>query len=822
MNSGKVRNHTWLLISVILFCYCNTNAQGGTWVWMNGPDTLNGIGNYGTQGVASASNCPPAFYQAAQWKDKQGNLWIYGGEGAAPYQLPGDLWKYDPIVNMWTWVNGPGTGVASLTFAAIGIPSPANNPGARELGYPSWTDTSGDLWLWGGYGLCDLWRYNIASNEWTCMAYGYSSQGIFGNLYQLSDSAMPPYRQEENAVWTDANNNLWMFGGQRTDTRGSGDGNDLWRYNIALGQWAWMGGRQTLRDSGSYGTLGVESPANRPPARACRTRWTDSSYLYLTSGAGQVGMFNDVWRFNLNNNYWTWIGGDSGDVPTGQYTSYCSIANGDKPIGRWEERTARLSGCTPLLFMWGGDSDHRGYLNDLWSFDLSSNKWRWISGNDTGTFNGNFGAIGVPSATNMPRGSMGGCFWGDNDGHLWQWGGEGWGGLSNAMWEFIPDPACLPVDTSSLRYQLSRSSICNGDSALISFSGGYSLSVAPNSHVTWLDSLHALLEPDSTTMFTISGYTSCGVYKVLNFILPVLGSNSLSYQLSRTSICNGDSALISFNSGYSLSVTPNSNITWLDSLHALLKPDSTTVFTISGYTSCGDYNVQNFTLSVIQLAANAVSNKTSMCSGDTAQICATAGYTSYYWNTGDTATCIYVQSAGNYYVTVTDSSGCSANSTHLSIQVYPSSHVSISINGDTLSGYDAISYQWLLNGTPVTGANTSVYIATSPGSYVLEVTDSNGCIEKSNPLIISGIYENLFSNSISVFPNPTNTGWQLSVDPVLLGSMAEVFDATGRRIFVSAITNVQSTIDLVGAASGIYELRLTSHQYRVVRKLVKL
>ncbi|MDB5283139.1 MAG: domain containing protein, partial [Bacteroidota bacterium] len=307
-----------------------------------------------------------------------------------------------------------------------------------------------------------------------------------------------------------------------------------------------------------------------------------------------------------------------------------------------------------------------------------------------------------------------------------------------------------------------------------------------------------------------------------NFTLPVTGSSNLSYQLSRTSICNGDSALISFNGGYSLSVAPNINVTWLDSLHAVLKPDSITVFTISGYTACGDYNIQSFTLPVIHLLADITSNKTSMCAGDTAQICATPGYTSYYWNTRDTGTCIYAQSAGYYYVTVTDSSGCPASSIRLSINVYPSSHISISINGDTLSGYDANSYQWLLAGVPISGANTSVYVATTPGSYVLEVTDSNGCITRSNPVIISGIAEDFFSDNISVFPNPTNTGWQLSVDPILLGSLAEVFDATGRLIFKSAITNLQSTIYLAGAAPGVYELRLTSHQFSVVRKLVKL
>ena len=77
-------------------------CQSGTWVWVNGPDTAKGLGNFGTQGVASVNNSPWALYQAAQWEDKDGNLWLFGGVGSyidsngPPYaQELGDLWKTD-------------------------------------------------------------------------------------------------------------------------------------------------------------------------------------------------------------------------------------------------------------------------------------------------------------------------------------------------------------------------------------------------------------------------------------------------------------------------------------------------------------------------------------------------------------------------------------------------------------------------------------------------------------------------------------------------------------------------------------------------------
>src|SRR5579863_5589445 len=107
MNSAKVGTPQWLIIAVIAFYSCNAFAQSGTWVWMNGSDTFNSPGNYGTKGVVSVNNCPQALYQAAQWTDRQGNLWLFGGVDSL-FHAHSDLWKYNPGTNTWVWVNGPG------------------------------------------------------------------------------------------------------------------------------------------------------------------------------------------------------------------------------------------------------------------------------------------------------------------------------------------------------------------------------------------------------------------------------------------------------------------------------------------------------------------------------------------------------------------------------------------------------------------------------------------------------------------------------------------------------------------------------------------
>jgi len=60
-------------------------------------------------------------------------------------------------------------------YGTLGIPAPDNIPGSREQA-ATWTDSSGNFWLFGGsdpFGsgggnmLNDLWKFNPSTKEWT-------------------------------------------------------------------------------------------------------------------------------------------------------------------------------------------------------------------------------------------------------------------------------------------------------------------------------------------------------------------------------------------------------------------------------------------------------------------------------------------------------------------------------------------------------------------------------------------------------------------------------------------------------------------------------
>ena len=153
------------------------NASSNQWIWMKGDSTAYQWGMYGTQGVAAAANKPGARGDAASWTDTSGNLWLFGGLSEnANVGFSGrfnDLWKYAPSSNEWTWMRGDTIINQWGIYGAQGVPADINRPGARQ-GVISWTDVSGNMWLFGGYGygsvgtpdnvLNDLWRFSPSTS----------------------------------------------------------------------------------------------------------------------------------------------------------------------------------------------------------------------------------------------------------------------------------------------------------------------------------------------------------------------------------------------------------------------------------------------------------------------------------------------------------------------------------------------------------------------------------------------------------------------------------------------------------------------------------
>jgi hypothetical protein len=107
---------------------------------------------------------------ASNWTDSSGNFWLFGGQGFCSdntdTDFNGDLnemWEFTPSTKEWTSFRGStmscwlisvgGERVCGQvgTYGMLGEPEAGNIPGGRQSA-SSWTDSSGNFWLFGGYG----------------------------------------------------------------------------------------------------------------------------------------------------------------------------------------------------------------------------------------------------------------------------------------------------------------------------------------------------------------------------------------------------------------------------------------------------------------------------------------------------------------------------------------------------------------------------------------------------------------------------------------------------------------------------------------------
>lgn len=399
-------------------------------------------GVYGTLGVAAATNVPGGRAAAASWTDGSGNFWLFGGNVNAV----NDLWEFNPTSNEWTWESGSDNlATANAIYGTKGTAAVGNVPGIRVYG-ASWTDNSGNLWLFGGAGrdsvgttalLNDLWKFNPTSKEWTWVSGssvarlnppGDNGQpGVYGTLGTPSVNNVPGGREGLITTWIDNAGNLWLFGGTGFDSTGTyGELNDLWEFNPTAKTWTWVSGSSTANSVGVYGTMGIAAAADVPGGRAGAVGWIDhGGSLWLFGGTGpNATLLNDLWQFDPTTKIWTWMSGSSIPGSTGVYGTQGIPATTNIPAARYDAVSWIDSSGNFWLF--GGNAGPGLYtdINDLWKFNPTSKEWTWMTGSSTPGATGVYGTLGVPSSSNVPGARYCAVSWIDGSGNFWLFGGS--------------------------------------------------------------------------------------------------------------------------------------------------------------------------------------------------------------------------------------------------------------------------------------------------------------------------------------------------------------------------------------------------------------
>jgi hypothetical protein len=496
------------------------DCQHNDWAWVSS-DNTNAANLYATATLPPPFpdlNNPGARNYPMTWTGSLGRKWMFGGVG---YPFPttpiqpvslitddrlNDLWVFENIsedsgvwvpANLTICTDAGGKPYASLfslelidvagNYGFQGVANPSSTDGSCVTGnYPggrwgsaTWTDASGNLWMFGGQGydsfgfsgdvfLNDLWEFVPGSEDFEGTFTGswiWVAGSKVGN--QASTASYPGGRWSPSVVTDTANNTVWMFGGKGYDSAGNfGFLNDLWKLDIPTHTWTLVSASTTANVKGVYGTQGVANGANNfPGGREESVLWVDpSGNVWLFGGFGldsigtaaggtPGGTLNDLWEYS--GGVWTWISGGGASGLANQNGVYAKQLSPPDPTNipgsRWGSvGWSDASGNLWLFGGWGYNAlaiNGTGFMNDTWEYQRSSQQWVWWKGSSGVNQNGNY-VWHISQTDNVPGARRGQAIW-QPDGldFIWIFGGQGFDKTSatgndylNDLWHYLPFP----------------------------------------------------------------------------------------------------------------------------------------------------------------------------------------------------------------------------------------------------------------------------------------------------------------------------------------------------------------------------------------------
>jgi len=196
-------------------------------------------------------------------------------------------------------------------------------------------------------------------------------------------------------------------------------------------------------------------------------------------------------------------------------------------------------------------------------------------------------------------------------------------------------------------------------------------------------------------------------------------------------------------------------------------------------------------------ASITASGPTTFCAGGNVTLTASSGST-YLWSNGATTQAITVSAGGNYSVTVTNASGCSATSAATAVTVTPNPTANITAYGSTtfcaggnvtLAATSAASYLWS------TGETTQSIVVGTSGNYTVTVTNSSGCSTTSA------------ATAVTVNPKPAATITPSGATSFCAGGSVTLTASSGASYLWST---GETTPSIVVSSSGNYSVTVTS------------
>ena len=362
------------------------------------------------------------------------------------------------------------------------------------------------------------------------------------------------------------------------------------------------------------------------------------------------------------------------------------------------------------------------------------------------------------------------------------------------------------------------------------------LTIGQEYYIRVLDYLTLFYDPNNFENFTRNFYVNL-CYDCAGLSSSIATVNNVS-----TTNCEGSVPLV---------VTTQGGVTiqWFKQGVAIPNAtDSVYVATESGGYSCvvsspSCTNTSNEVNVIASAPASiTINGQIAVCNGQSTLLQANQGLGfTYQWSkngvqlTTANSSSLVVSEQGTYSVEVTNGSCISSVQTIITAGVTPVAPAisslgslvlcngsNVSLEGIFTSG---INYQWTLNGDSIVNATSANYTADVAGIYCLVVSNSSGCRDTSNCMVVTNCvgFETLSSSDIALYPNPASQLLTMEITSNHRIGSIEILDLQGRTIHVQAYnsSNGKYQIPVSEISNGIYFISINTDQGNITKRFVK-
>ncbi|XP_059163065.1 kelch domain-containing protein 10-like [Physella acuta] len=379
--------------SILLICLWQLSfshcQQKQDWTWLGGDEGA---------GQLSTVNYPGGRSASGVWPHND-SVFIFGGKGfsdlstGSPHLL-NDVWQFQTATNSFH-LHHPGTFPGT---ALENVPESRQHP--CVCGHDDAIIVFGGLGA-GGFGLSDLWAYNINTKNWSQES-------------DKSKNSSLPSGRGQSAVWC-YNSSMYVFGGMSHNSVF----HDMWRLNLTSLTWTRLWDEDSLNVT--YSSL--KSPMNvtirRPMGRNGAAAWVSDDTFYLFGGNTDPtfaynlqqtsGLASDLWKYHPSHNSWHFV---AGPTETGQGSRLNGIGTfSPSNVPGCRRGAASWADAEGNLWLFGGagkdsqpDSPRQTskLLSDLWRFHVRLHQWAFMGGSQIGDLAGSYKAKHEDKHTSFP------------------------------------------------------------------------------------------------------------------------------------------------------------------------------------------------------------------------------------------------------------------------------------------------------------------------------------------------------------------------------------------------------------------------------------